>query len=236
MKSPQVLATEAGEFTLDAAILVYRNSRQASGYISTHTIERGDDGRAQLGTGKPACRRDIANLLDFAGADLGIRGWMGENVLYTARDVMVWWRPASPATMFFTSPKAQGQAAQPALVFAVAGNAWYVWALERNERPTPSTMLQNAPYFNVWKDGQICTGDVKLPAEIAPDTTADIEATFFNSRFTHPNHDAICTRIIKPADLWKTLMSESGKPFPAQLLVPYEHTLGQVVESLRRKS
>src|SRR5258706_5478467 len=85
---------------------------------------------------------------------------------------MAWWRAPCKRTVWFEAEDGadegigtrHGPASHPALVFAAAGGKWYVFAVKDKGRPGPDTPLYRAPYFNVWKTGEICTGNVRLPA------------------------------------------------------------------------
>lgn len=236
MDRPIVDAPGAGTYQLDAALLVY-SSKQGN-YISVHdAIQR--DGQPSLGAGRPATKAGIAELIKKCAGQVGIHAWITDEVVYVSTNLLVWWRPSSAETVFFSQLKhadgtlgrAQGVAMQPPMVFAVdvEGN-WYAWALRHNKRPAAHTELMNAPHFNINAQGLICTGNVKLPSNIGPETIPAFERAFFQSRFTHPSHNNLLDGDIHA--LWLELTTDGNIDFPVQKLVSADFTLGQAVQEI----
>ena len=233
MKPTAVEKTPAAKYQLETAALVYSNKQDT--YITLHPVAH-KDGRAIIGAGAPATKARLAGVVAAISGQIGMRGWVDPRILYLASQTLVWWRPAAMATMHFTKhqkhPARSGVCTQPPLVFAVTAGEWFVWALDTLDRPTPNTPLAHAPYFNVWSDGGICTGNVKMPREIGPETIAHFEDAFFGSRFTHPNHEPI-TRS-DPFAVWAKQLDQRTMPFPWAELIPTSDTLGETVERVAK--
>lgn len=232
MRTPQVLAPDTGTYKLQRALLIYHSPRGGH-YVSAHQI----DTSGKLLAGHAAKRNDLRELANSIVTNTAIEGWIAPSMLYLGADLIVWHRPAGIDSLFFKTEGKSGplaklgsiRAPQPALVFAASRRGWYVWALSGAARPGPDSPLMHAPYFNVWKSGAICTGNVELPKRLAPETTAKFEAAFFGSNFTHPNHNAITKT--DTAALWADL-HDGAEIFPADELVPTGKTLGQVIAKL----
>lgn len=232
MKTPQVLAPDTGTYKLQRALLIYHSPRGGH-YVSAHEV---DINNGQLLAGHAAKTSDLRELANSIITRTAVEGWISPSMLYLSADMIIWHRPASIETLFFNT-KDRGplsgvrsiRAPQPALVFAAFRNGWYVWALAGADRPGPDTPLMNAPYWNVWKSGSICTGNVQLPKRLGPETTAKFEDAFFGSNFTHPNHTAITKT--DTAALWADL-HDGAETFPADELIPTGKTLGQAIAKL----
>jgi PRTRC genetic system protein B len=63
-----------------------------------------------------------------------------------------------------------------------------VFALPSNQRPTFQTRLYHTPFMNINLKGVLCQGTAPLPKKIAIDMIDHIEASLFDSCFTHVNH------------------------------------------------
>jgi PRTRC genetic system protein B len=183
---PTVTAGESQAYSLENALLIY-TSPKSRHYVSVHGVMHIPGQAPKLGAGSPITRAALSDMFSSLKVEVGVKGWISDRVLYVGDGMLAWWLAAGVRTLFVKG-LAAGMAAHPPLVFAVIGSQWYVWALKDNERPNPHTQLMNAPYFNVYKNGDICVGNVKLPATLAPETTGEFERAFFESRFTHASH------------------------------------------------
>jgi PRTRC genetic system protein B len=221
LKPPHVHASGAARYELERALLVYR-TRGGDAYITSHAVEYA--GKPLLGAGRALERRELVRLLENAGRDVGIRGWITDRMLYVAPAVIAWWRRTAPAPMFFASgaieKKArQGACPQPSLVFAVAGRRWYVWAIAGDARPTAQSPLMQAPYLNVYEDGAICEGNVEVPRSLGPASIDGFERAFFESRFTHTNAGELCEYKGGAGALWRDLLDGRHGRFPDAALI-----------------
>ena len=236
MKPTTVEKQPSATFKLDAAALVYSNGADA--YVTLHKVDT-KGGRATIGAGEPATKAKLTRIVEAISGQVGMQGWMDSRVLYMSGKALVWWRPAGPVTMHFAKhgkhPARSGTAIQPPLIFAVTDQAWYVWAIadrHLRDRPEPQTTLAHAPYFNVYHDGGICTGNVKLPREIAPQTIWEFQYAFFGSRFTHPNHEPITKS--DPFEVWANQLDHPQREFPSDELIANHLTLADVVQRISK--
>lgn len=181
-------------YHLQSAILLYRTAEEGLQSQSTavHHPVRETDGVLRLGEGTPVTRsvlEALQQLLDQAPLT-----YIPPMVVALGRGAIAWYEPATPRVMHF---RTQGESAarrfdevlvpQPPLVFVARDHALRVFALREDQRPVLSTPLAPAPYWNVYADGRVCTGTMRLPASFNPRDTAAWTASFFDSNFTHMN-------------------------------------------------
>lgn len=257
MSEPVTLHTpEARSWELTRAVLVY-TSASATGerhaYATVHDVlHKGRE--ARLDAGVPATREACADLARALGATATLGGFIPPRLLYLGARSIIWWRPPWPARLFFDTTQAaagdqpddksgaaligekNGRCPQPGLVFAVAGGNWYVYALAGDERPHPGDALLRAPYFNVWEEGRICTGNVRLPETLSTAALEAYEKAFFDSRFTHPNvhgRNKLIHHFDGPYGFWAGMLKrplELG--FPEELLVKMNLSLQGLAKKL----
>lgn len=228
---------------LTKALLVYESDRSA--FVTVHDA-RVKDGRAQVGAGTPATRPALAELARKLANATAIAGFIPGNLLYMSPRAIAWWRPAAPARVYFKQVVTEetkeerrigtrnSVTPQPDLVFAVTARDWFVWAVDaQRARPDAKTQLFRAPHWNVWKDGRICTGNVKLPETMSPDVLQEYEHAFFGSNFTHPNDPQGLT--LHPGGIyamWRELLDNTYTAFPLAWLSPLKTKLGAVMKDL----
>lgn len=193
----RILAEGDDTLHLKQAILLYQSDNGCRVYATTHCVD-GDASqphRKVIGAGAPLSKEGLALFARAADAATAYAGFVPDNLLYTAPNMLAWWTPSQVRTTWF---KCQGEeigeqaglAAHPALVFVVFPHGWHVYALRESKRPGLATVLYHAPHFNVSDSGSICAGNVKLPNAINASTIPLYEDAFFRSHFTHPNNQA----------------------------------------------
>lgn len=210
-------------------------------FATLHGVDQSSQGRPVIGPGVVADRAALEGVM----ADLAGRTqleFIDPCILALSSHAMVWWRKPEQARVWFNTKHdalagRTGVTPQPGLVFAATDNEWMVWAVKGNERPTPDTMLFQAPYMNIWEQGGICTGQADVPKVIGPQSRAGFEAAFFNSRFTHPNiRDG--KRLVKWRGgieaLWVSLLDGKHKEFPERCLVPLKMTVADVLKRVAK--
>lgn len=67
-------------------------------------------------------------------------------------------------------------------------NRLNVFAVESDVHPTKDTIIYHAPLMNIGCNGDVCQGSARLPAALGYATIPEIEATIYESNFTHVNH------------------------------------------------
>ena len=159
------------------------------------------------------------------------------NVLVRTPDMLVWWRPAQRRKMFFRHDDELGVVSgrafpKPALLYRASHRELWIRALSDDVRPTATTALKVAPYYNVNAEGVVCQGTMRSPAEASVVTMAQWEQSFFESEFTHIIVPAISLGI--PVEWLGFWMSLAGKrAFPVEYLAPARETLSQFAERER---
>ena len=225
--------------SLSQAILIY-SGVGAGGFATVHDVLPSDDpsARPQLMAGTPVTRKALVALMGDLSATESF-GFLPENVLAVGDNYLVWWSKPQTRNVWFNADEPLGarcgKTPQPGLIFAVLGNAWSVHAVKGETRPSPDTPLFQAPYFNVWESGRICTGNVTLPSMSSVDRISTYEDAFFRSYFTHPNIRGK-GRLTKfrggPFALWLSLLNRPRKVFPESSLVRINRTAGALVNSI----
>lgn len=260
MSEASIGTQDKTQWSLTAAVLVYESregARSASyAYATIHSIES-KGRRLRLGAGKPATKEASAAFARALGAASTLSGFLPEDMLYLGARSIAWWRRPKLANMYFdTTKKAAGdqqedrshagaigkragKVMQPGLVFAVTPSAWYVFAVRGGGRPGPDTPLFRAPYFNVWKSGQVCTGNVRLPDTLSTSALERYERAFFDSEFTHPNVHGRERLLIHPAGsytFWKEILDRKDQEaaFPEKALVDAKLTLDGLTKRLEK--
>ncbi len=228
-------------YELSRAILIY--SSRSKHYASVHHIERGPGG-ARIGAGEPATVEACAEFVNGLADKAKFTGFVEPRMVYIGPRTVVWWRAPLPARVWFDTTEAEAGdqkkatigkrsaiTPQPGLVFALSNGKWFVAAFKGANRPTSSTRLYVAPYFNVWKGGHICEGNVSRPEKVTPETITAFEHAFFDSKFTHPNMPRIA-KFHSPTQFWTALLDGKCKTFPEQLLLPTKNSLATWIKHL----
>lgn len=220
-------------FELQHGLLVYGDGRRS--FATLHDVVDGPTrGAPVLGPGRPIGSAFLKTLAKQLGESLPVEVLPPE-VLVRTPAVTVWWRPRSVATLFFNvegktrDVKALAKLSgrrfpQPALVFRATANGLWVRALAGADRPTATTPLYFAPYYNVGREGAVCLGSMRRPTSRGIDALAQWEAGFFGSEFTHPLPGAVQTKRKGGfVALWTSLAprrGRGGKCFPSAALAP----------------
>lgn len=240
-----VSTDERRSLELRSAILVY--GEQDDVYATVHPVNAGES-PPSLGPGIPASREAVAALARAFAEKTAASGYVPQSVVWFGMDLVAWWLPPATRTHYFSCRQEKkkvlgertGLAPAPGLVFALARGRWFVYAVKGADRPEARTRLHNAPYFNVWANGEICTGDATMPHSAQLDALAAIEDAFFRSRFTHPNMPP--KRLVKwkasAYAFWRHLLDRRPAAFPEAALVERKETLAdlpQLVDKERHR-
>ena len=204
-------------YDLTAALLVYGSQ------IATLHQPVEHNGRLSLGEGTPLTEESLRDLILTVQPSPCLEIFP-ESLLYRDTTTTVWFsRPSVRRLWFTTIPALNGQALhQPACVWAVRSNSLYVRAFRSPRRPTPTTALLAAPYWNTNAQGLVCTGSMTCPARTSLETLNAWTDGFYNSAFTHANPGFRWKKGITFEGMWKLAQD---KPFPTQYLAPTNQTL-----------
>jgi PRTRC genetic system protein B len=105
-----------------------------------------------------------------------------------------------------------------------------VRALKENSRPTASTKLSVAPYWNMNDQGDVCMGTARRPTKKGVSGIADWERCFWESEFTHPSGAHSLTKFKGGfCALWRSLKGK--KKFPVETLVDSGEQLGSWIRT-----
>lgn len=184
--------------------------------------------------------QELAQLLSLKNEKkntfLQPKGLLPANVLHfdlRENGQVIWHTKAQQRTLFFE--KSTGleniKIGIPPLVWKADKKRLFLYALAQNRKPNLNTPLHYAPFFNIYENGNVCMGSVKinLPQNIhLEEFIHRWETYFFESYFSHPlgNYPLINGKTdIK--SLWKEL-SKTQKPFPTELLQPNRKQLKEI--------
>lgn len=234
------------DFRLSRALLIYGTSNYDSfpyrhPFVTLHEIVHDNDG-SRLAEGQLATPQMLIRLLTELGVSVPVE-ILPERVLVRTPDVIAWWTPACERTMFFSDHGADdtlrklngGRYPQPPLVFKACGTQLWVRAMRDNKRPTGTTGLCIAPYWNCYENGNVCTGSMRIPRKQSVDALASWEESFFQSEFTHGVGNAKRTEFSGGLlAMWETLRGE--KDFPSQYLADARESLAAFVKSHEHKT
>jgi PRTRC genetic system protein B len=235
------VTTEIGirrEFVLKQALLIYEDQiSKREQFVTVHDILHEGNGLElpQLGPGQLLTRTFLKHLC--RGLERKTRPViLPENILACTSDLLVWWTPPRLHCMFFSDGAEDRReinsrvCPHPALLWSVRQGALYLRALAEPSRPSATTPLMIAPYWNTEPSrGSVCEGDMQRPRETDVTTLLEWEEGFFNSRFTHPSGIGKLTSHAGGfIGLWTELAER--QLFPTQYLVPAGQTLQQFVE------
>jgi PRTRC genetic system protein B len=159
------------------------------------------------------------------------RGVLPNRVLYInpqQSGYAVWYTPPQEVPLFFASALgiASGRGKVPAMVWKAGRNELMVYALKGNKKPQSKTKLYHAPFFNVYADGRVCMGTVRIKITESArleDLMGLWEKYFWNSYFSHLMNEfnPVTENIVQ---LWQTQVS-SDDSFPTEVLKPTSFTL-----------
>jgi PRTRC genetic system protein B len=230
------------DFQLESAILVYADTGNRAQYAaSVHDVELVDR-RPVIKPGHPVTIQALEQLMRNLGRNVGAY-FVPENLLSVGLDRMSWWCAAGRRRIWF-KPSRQDDGKEkelkalngrhvhhPPLLFVANARSLNVYALLRNERPRPDTIVYRAPYWNL-SEGHMCNGDLKLPI-CTPENIPGFETAFFNSAFTHSSAGALTHHAGGHNGLWLELSRRKTPPdakYWQRHLVRTPHTVRHAIQ------
>ncbi len=171
---------------LSKAILLYQeSSHQGDAFATVHKVTGVEDGAPALAPGQLL---SVEGLREIHKALYRVQKLevTPPYVLAVNPERLVWFEPARSRVMFFESqdPYLNGLSGktfpQPPLLFIAGERSLRVFALGENERPTGSSPVYTAPYYNTTTSG-VCIGSMPLPAALSADDTDAYSDAFFHS-------------------------------------------------------
>lgn len=155
-------------------------------------------------------------------------GIMSNTILHIdpTQNKVIWFTKAMQREMYFTENLGipNGKANVPPMLWIANKNSLSVFALRSNGRPKENTKLYNAPFFNVYENGNVCMGTVDIhikKTSLLEEFTTTWESYFFNSYFSHlmQGYNPIKGNCVT---LWENLLN-TDKLFPKEVLKKYDY-------------
>jgi PRTRC genetic system protein B len=144
---------------------------------------------------------------------------------------VLWHTPPQTVKLLFTENLGipSGAASIPSLVWKAGKGSLQLFAVVA-KRFTETTPLYHAPFFNLYSDGRVCMGNVRIriPADCGLEQFMELwQDYFFNSYFSHMigGHEPVKANIVQ---LWQGLTA-SAEPFPTDVLNPTKYQLRNLI-------
>ena len=159
------------------------------------------------------------------------RGVMPNKVLYVNPQLSgyaVWYTPSQEVPLFFASALGitSGRGKVPAMVWKAGRGELAVYAIKGNKKPGSKTKLFHAPFFNIYQEGRVCMGTVRInitESARLEDFMGQWENYFWNSYFSHLMNEfnPVTENMVQ---LWQAQVSTANL-FPTSVLKPTNFTL-----------
>ncbi len=238
------------------AIIIYDDKNRENSYSTPqYYLESRDiisnNGTFMFGAPVPMANdvmKDIAKAYMKSNSfEMNFGPLIAEHILYgsntAGKTVVMWYRPATRKILNFASalqiPSTNRPLHIPATLYVVINAKLFVFALQSSVRPDRSTKIFNAPFFNIYKDGNVCLGSANVGKVRAK--TFDLEADRFERAFymAEQNNDLASGRCKVPlTKLWKSQLKGS-RGFPAKTtLLPHPNfkTVEDIIQKLIGKN
>jgi len=229
---------ESESLTLTGGLMIYGDGKEASLITAHDVIKPISPGETpRLGPGSLIKRDALVKM--FKGLDTipQERFVLPANVVCWESNMLCWWKPAGRRRIFFSANndvinKLSGEEVlHPPLLFRAQYNLLSVWALDKDERPTGSTSVCRAPYFNIYDSGAMCTGNIRLPEYPSPNAIDKWEECFFGSNFSSANIQSIVNHPEGHTGYWVGLSKPTAtKRYAMKYLYPLPLTLSKIVQ------
>jgi len=229
----QVRIGGSRSFVLKQAVLIYGDGSAA--FATLHDVVAQKEAAPYLGPGQSLTTAFLRTLARGLGARVAPE-ILPENILARTPDMVVWWSRAQRRVMFFGGGSEEAQMLNgrmyphPPLIFKISGHELFVRALGTDARPSATTPLKTAPYWNTDGQGLVCQGNMRVPDDVSVESIAGWEDAYFSSEFTHASGAVRLTS--HPGGffgLWSSL-ADSSKKFPTEFLMDSKQALWEFIE------
>jgi len=221
-----------------SALLIYQSQQGKKIYVESFRMDKNgcpiDPHPLTINESKT-----LSRALDVSG---GYRenflrpcGLIPRNVLYFNQGMdgcAIWYSPAIKVPLLFNESLGipNGTAWLPPLLWKADRHELYIYALSKNKRPHNAAVLFHAPFFNLYEDGRVCMGTVKINIPSSASLEDFIErwqAYFFGSYFSHliSGESPVKGNIVQ---LWQNLICSETK-FPIDTLKQHHITLNKLI-------
>jgi PRTRC genetic system protein B len=220
---------------LTKAVLIYQESSyEGDAFATVHEVTGVDEAQPALAPGQLL---SVEGLREIHKALYRVQRLevLPLHVLAASPERLVWFEPARSRVLFFQSGDAyldglSGQSfPQPPLVFIAGERSLKVFALGEDERPTGSSPVFTAPYYNTDYRG-VCLGSMPLPTDLSVHETDAYSDAFFHSAFTHGTSQRLLNGWGGSyGEVWEHVKQQGT--FPTRNLVPQEKTVEDVINA-----
>lgn len=230
------------------AIIVYHDKTKSNYYLESREIKKTGSNysfMAPVPMSDTVMREIGKSYMKKNGVDMRFNGLIKEHILLTLNKTgitaVMWYRPSMIKKLNFSSQlriKGESKVKIPAILYLVINAKLYVYALMDDSRPDGKTKLYNAPFFNIYEDGNVCLGTAPVGNRKA--TTFEGEAERFERGFYMAeqnggqSRDNCKTPLTK---LWSDLIKKQTA-FPAKKELQQHKkfkTLDQLIDKLISK-
>lgn len=225
-------------FVAKRGLIIYEDGAYGDNqaFVTMHDIRIGANNQPCFSAGRAVSREMLLRLAEDIAPAVSY-DYLPPEVLAVGAGWVVWWSTAGVRNMYFDTSRGDPIGKQtikrhlPALVFAVKDQRLFVFALKKSERPMPESALYFAPFYNLWGSGEVCQGSSRKPVNNGPQSIGEWEKIFFESAFSHPNHDS--QNLVRHpkglAGFWEDMVNMRWKRFPNNCLSDSRITLGKLV-------
>jgi PRTRC genetic system protein B len=224
------------QFKLHKALLVYTSGQKC--FVTEHDIRPMRKGSAPVLGPAQMLTIDFVNSMVKSLDGNAEAELLPENILAKGSHSIAWWTPAQRRQMFFQIGEGKAKSLNgkifphPPLVWVVSENHLFLRALSENKRPTASTKMAVAPYWNISDNGAVCLGSMRNPNTCAVSSIAEWENGFYGSAFTHSNVGRCSRHKDGFEGLWGSLAGKRT-PFPAKMLIPLPQKLAEFLAEVK---
>lgn len=223
------------------ALTLYRSKRDGDDSIYVEAYDIDSEGKPINATPLSAAECDRLSVMlqdstELKTSFLQPKGIIPARVLYVCNRNLgyaIWYSPPQTVNLFFKEDLhlPNGKAHVPAMIWKATQDALHVYALKTKSRPDEQTKLYEAPFFNLYEDGEVCMGTVKVeldPKCCLEDFMQTWEGYFWNSKFSHliQHYSPVKSNIVQ---LWQSLIGQD-KTFPTEILNANGLTLKDIIQ------
>lgn len=219
--------------TLTRALLLYERQHGTQAFATVHQVRADDDDAPTLEPGRLLTYDDLHGIQEALSGSAGL-AYLPPQVVASGGNALAWHEPAQERPLIFQLQDSYLSALsgrsfpQPPLLFVLKHRSLSVYALKSDQRPTPTTELWLAPFYNVYDNGGVCLGSMPLPGSIEPGLTRAVSDAFFHSAFTHPSgRRAKLAWSGSYGEFWQHAAEQGA--FPLDALVPANLTLAEAL-------
>ncbi|WP_282109251.1 hypothetical protein [Shewanella algicola] len=215
------------------ALVVHSNHSGSTSCITRHPIENW-----RLGLGEVISVSDVVNELskidDLSEANDNdwLESYTDENILVKNNKTLVWHTPRQSRKLYLSIDSVTVTVPPLLYIYKTPNRSGapslQVFALAANKRPKLTAKLYHAPLMNIYSDGRLCLGNIKLPTKVTSQTIEQVEKEFFYSRFTHPNHSHLTRKQVNIEAFYK-MKEKTGKKILTSELMPTGKHLVDVI-------